>query len=61
MGLSEFKNAIGGLISIPVLGGLIFLGYKSFGKSSLDTSKLKPIKKPVVTKETPSPDKKTPN
>ena len=50
MALSEFEIAIGGLTSIPVVGGLIFLGYKSLGESSLDTSKLKPKKKPAVTK-----------
>ena len=59
MALSEFEIATGGLTSIPVLGGLIFLGYKSFGKNSLDTSKLKPKKRPAVTKETPTTDKKT--
>ena len=58
MALSEFEIAIGGISAIPVVGGLIFLGYKSFGESSLDTGKLKPIKKPVVAKETPIPDKK---
>ena len=60
MALSEFEIAIGGITAIPVVGGLIFLGYKSFGESSLDTSKLKPQKKPTFTKETPTPDKKTP-
>ena len=60
MALSEFEIATGGLTSIPVVGGLIFLGYKSFGKSSLDTSKLKPKKKPAVAKATPTPDKETP-
>ena len=60
MALSEFEIAIGGLTSIPVVGGLIFLGYKSFGESSLDTSKLKPKKKPTITKGTPTPDKRTP-
>ena len=60
MALSEFEIAIGGLTSIPVVGGLFFLGYKSFGESSLDTSKLKPKKKPAVAKATPTPDKKTP-
>lgn len=53
MALSEFEIAIGGITSIPVVGGLIFLGFKSFGEKSLDTSKLKPKKKPVVKKETP--------
>ena len=59
MALSEFEIAIGGLTSIPVVGGLIFLGYKSLGEGFLDTSKLKPKKKIAVTKETPAPDKKT--
>ena len=60
MALSEFEIAIGGLTSIPVVGGLIFLGYKSLGEGSLDTSKLKPKKKTAVTKGTPTPDKKDP-
>ena len=60
MALSEFEIAIGGLTSIPVVGGLIFLGYKSLGEGSLDTSKLKPKKKTTVTKETPAHDKKDP-
>ena len=60
MALGEFEIAIGGLTSIPVLGGLIFLGYKSFGESSLDASKLKPKKKPAVAKGIPTPDPKTP-
>ena len=60
MALSEFEIAIGGLTSIPVAGGIIFLGYKSFGESSLDTSKLKPKKKPAVAKALPTPDKKNP-
>ena len=56
--MSEFEIAIGGFTSIPVLGGLIFLGYKSFGEISLDTLKLKPTKRPAGTKETPTTDKK---
>ena len=59
MALSEFEIAIGGLTSIPVVGGLIFLGYKSLGESSLDTSKLKPKKKTAVAEGTPTPEKKT--
>ena len=58
MALSEFEIAIGGMTSIPVVGGLIFLGYKSLGENSLDASKFKPKKKPVVNKETPASDKK---
>ena len=38
MPLNEFEIAMGGMMSIPVLSGLIFLGYKSFGEASLDTS-----------------------
>mgnify|MGYP000303379008 CR=1 FL=1 len=60
MALSEFEIAMGGLTSIPLVGGLIFLGYKSFGESSLDTSKLKPKKKPAIAKGAPTPDKKNP-
>ena len=58
MALSGFEIAMGGITSIPVVGGLIFLGYKSFGESSLDASKLKPKQKITVKKETPAPDKK---
>ena len=58
MALSGFEIAMGGITSIPVVGGLIFLGYKSFGESSLDASKLKPKQKTTVKKETPTPDKK---
>ena len=58
MVLSGFEIAMGGITSIPVVGGLIFLGYKSFGESSLDASKLKPKQKTTVKKETPAPDKK---
>ena len=57
MALMEFEIAIGGITSIPVVGGLIFLGYKSFGESSLDISKLKPKKKQVVKKEIPATSK----
>ena len=57
MALSEFEIAIGGMTSIPVVGGLIFLGYKSFGETSLDASKLKPKKKPMVNKEIAAPNK----
>ena len=58
MALSGFEIAMGGITSIPVVSGLIFLGYKSFGESSLDASKLKPKQKTTVKKETPAPDKK---
>ena len=58
MALSGFEIAMGGITSIPVVGGLIFLGYKSFGESSLDASKLKSKQKTTVKKETPALDKK---
>ena len=58
MALSGFEIGMGGITSIPVVGGIIFLGYKSFGESSLDASKLKPKQKTAVKKETPAPDKK---
>ena len=52
--LSNFEIAVGGIMSIPVVGGLVFLGYKSFGEKNLDTSKLKP-KKVVAKKKDPTP------
>ena len=58
MALSGFEIAMGGITSIPVVGGLIFLGYKSFGESSLDASKLKPKQKTAVKKKAPAPNKK---
>ena len=59
MALSGFEIAVGGVASAPVLGGLIFLGYKAFGEKNLDTSKLKP-KKPAAADKKPAPaaDKK---
>ena len=53
MALSGFEIAIGGITSIPVTGGLIFLGYKAFGEKNLDASKFKP-KKPVQAKNVES-------
>ena len=50
MALSGFEIAIGGITSIPVTVGLIFLGYKSFGEKNLDASKFKP-KKPAQAKK----------
>ena len=58
MALSGIEIAMGGITSIPVVGGLIFLGYKSFGESWLDASKLKPKQKTAVKKEAPAPNKK---
>tara|TARA_B100001173_G_scaffold283461_1_gene269028 strand:+ start:1817 stop:2191 length:375 start_codon:yes stop_codon:yes gene_type:complete len=50
MALSGFEIAVGGITSIPVTGGLIFLAYKAFGEKNLDASKLKP-KKPAQAKK----------
>ena len=58
MALSGFEIAMGGITSIPVVGGLIFLGYKSFGESSLDASKLKPKQKTAAKEELLHPTKK---
>ena len=44
MALTGFEIAIGGITSIPVTAGLVFLGYKIFGEKQLDVSKLKPKK-----------------
>ena len=57
MALTGFEIAIGGITSIPVTAGLVFLGYKIFGEKQLDVSKLKPKKvtqpkKAEPTKET---------
>ena len=59
MALSGFEIAMGGVTSIPVLGGLIFLGFKAFGEKNLDASKLKP-KKPATAakKDTATAEKK---
>ena len=59
MALSEFEITIGGLTSIPAVGGLIFLGYKSLGEGSLDTSKLKPKKRQRSQKKHPHLTRKT--
>ena len=59
MALSGFEIAMGGVSSIPVLGGLIFLGFKAFGEKNLDASKLKPKKPaPAAKKEPAASDKK---
>ena len=58
MALSGFEIAVGGLFSIPVVGGLVFLGYKVWGEKNLDASKLKP-KKPAAA-EKPAAEKKAP-
>ncbi|WP_186483463.1 hypothetical protein [Synechococcus sp. A15-127] len=51
MALSNFEIAVGGIGSIPTLGGLVFLSYKAWGERNLDASKLK-------AKQPKSPPKK---
>ena len=54
MALSDFEIAVGGITSIPVLGGLVWLTYKTWGERKIDASKLKPKKPqtPVKKQET---------
>ena len=51
---------MGGVTSIPVLGGLIFLGFKAFGEKNLDASKLKPKKPATAAKKDPATAEKKP-
>ena len=60
MALSGFEIAMGGVSSIPVLGGLIFLGFKAFGEKNLDASKLKPKKAAPAAKKEPAAAEKKP-
>jgi|TARA_B100001173_G_scaffold111551_1_gene96688 hypothetical protein len=60
MALSGFEIAMGGVTSIPVLGGLIFLGFKAFGEKNLDASKLKPKKPAAAAKKDPATTEKKP-
>jgi hypothetical protein len=60
MALSGFEIAIGGITSIPVVGGLVFLGYKAFGEKNLDTSKLKPKKPAAAAAKKAAPADKKP-
>ena len=60
MALSGFEIAMGGVSSIPVLGGLIFLGFKAFGEKNLDASKLKPKKPAPAAKKDPAAAEKKP-
>ena len=60
MALSGFEIAMGGVTSIPVLGGLIFLGFKAFGEKNLDASKLKPKKPAAAAKKDPASAEKKP-
>ena len=57
MALSGFEVSVGGISSIPVSAGLIYLAYKSWGEKNLDSSRLKP--KPVVKKASVVVDKAT--
>ena len=54
MALSDFEIAVGGITSIPVLGGLVWLSYKTWGERNLDASKLnaKKPQTPVKKQET---------
>ena len=61
MALSGFEIAMGGVSSIPVLGGLIFLGFKAFGEKNLDASKLKPKKPAAAEKKRAPAAKKDPD
>ena len=54
MALTEFEIAIGGITSIPVTAGLIFLGFKTFGEKNLDASKFKPKKAAQPKKADPT-------
>ena len=42
MALTGFEISVGGVLSIPVVAGLTFLGFKTWGEKSLDASKYKP-------------------
>ena len=62
MALSDFEIAVGGITSIPVLGGLVWLSYKTWGERNLDASKLnaKKPQTPVKKQETkPKAESKT--
>ena len=39
MALSQFETILGGITSIPVLSGSIYLAYKAFGEKALDPGK----------------------
>ena len=51
MALSQFEIAVGGICSIPVTGGLIYMGFKTWGEQKLDASRLKPKKAKAPIKE----------
>lgn len=57
MALSGFEMSVGGISSIPISAGLVFLAYKSLGEKNLDSSRLKP--KPAVNKTSEVVDKTT--
>ena len=58
MPLSGFEIAVGGIASIPVVSGLVLLGYKAFGEQNLDSSKLKPKTKPPAKQDVSVAEKK---
>ena len=58
MPLSGFEIAVGGIASIPVVSGLVLLGYKAFGEKGLDSSMLKPKAKPPAKKAVSVAEKK---
>ena len=58
MALTSLEIAVGGIASIPVVAGSVFLGFKTFGEKALDpgkTAKQKTIKKAIATSEKPVP------
>ena len=58
MALTGFEISVGGVLSIPVVAGLTFLGFKTWGEKSLDASKYKPKKPaPAAAAKKPAPEK----
>ena len=44
MALSQFEIAVGGITSVPVLAGSIYILYQTFGAKALDTEKVDKLK-----------------
>ena len=58
MALTGFEISVGGVLSIPVVAGLTFLGFKTWGEKSLDASKYKPKNPaPAAAAKKPAPEK----
>ena len=58
MALTGFEISVGGVLSIPVVAGLTFVGFKTWGEKSLDASKYKPKKPaPAAAAKKPAPEK----